>query len=139
MAPRTQKLARALATWLDNRYLDPVIGLVLPEVGDLLTTLAGLVVVASGWQEGVRLPTLARMLLNLAIDGIVGAVPVLGDLFDFVWKAHSKNAALLEAPETQTTVKDWLVLGAALLGVLVALALPIWALIALLRYLTSMA
>ena len=45
---------------------------------------------------GVPAPTLARMLLNLALDATVGAVPALGDLFDFVWKANIRNIELLE-------------------------------------------
>jgi hypothetical protein len=36
------------------------------------------------------------MALNIAIDSLVGAVPVLGDLFDFAWKSNLKNMALLE-------------------------------------------
>lgn len=45
---------------------------------------------------GVRAPTLVRMLLNLALDSTIGAIPVLGDLFDFVWKANVRNLDLLE-------------------------------------------
>ena len=36
------------------------------------------------------------MLGNVGIDFVVGAIPVLGDMFDFVWKANRKNARLLE-------------------------------------------
>ena len=45
---------------------------------------------------GVRAPTMVRMLLNLAIDSTIGSIPLLGDLFDFVWKANVKNLDLLE-------------------------------------------
>jgi hypothetical protein len=38
---------------------------------------------------------LVRMLLNIGVDTALGAVPGLGDLFDFVWKADAKNLALL--------------------------------------------
>lgn len=38
---------------------------------------------------------LARMMINLIIDALFGAVPVIGDLFDFVWKANWRSIALL--------------------------------------------
>jgi hypothetical protein len=37
------------------------------------------------------------MLANIGLDTLVGAVPVVGDVFDIVWKANQKNVALLEA------------------------------------------
>lgn len=100
--------ARTVARWLDRRYIDPILGLVIPEVGDLVTTSFGLYVVWVAWRERVPLPVIARMMLNLGIDALVGIVPILGDLFDFVFRAHSRNLALLEArlPTRKTTVGD---------------------------------
>ena len=37
------------------------------------------------------------MLSNVALDGLVGMVPIVGDLFDFAFKAQTRNLALLEA------------------------------------------
>ena len=37
-----------------------------------------------------------RMIFNVAIDSLVGVVPLVGDLFDFAWKANNMNMALLE-------------------------------------------
>ena len=94
-----------LADWLDARFripgtnwrfgLDGLIGLA-PGIGDTLTTLASLYLVAEAWRLGVGKRTLARMIANVAIDSVIGAVPVAGDLFDFVWKANRRNIALLE-------------------------------------------
>jgi hypothetical protein len=39
---------------------------------------------------------LGRMLLNAAVDALVGTVPLVGDLFDVGWKANTRNVALLE-------------------------------------------
>ena len=134
---RALKVARRVSLWLDKRYVDPILGLVLPEVGDLFTTSFGLYVVWVAWRERVPVPVLARMLLNLGIDAVVGAVPILGDLFDFVFKAHSRNLALLEArlPARRATGGDWAILGfglsLVLLGLLAAVALG-WFLIRLL-------
>ena len=46
---------------------------------------------------GVSKATLARMMGNVALDTIVGEIPLLGDMFDAGWKANTKNLALLEA------------------------------------------
>lgn len=108
--------ARRLADWMDRRYVDPLLGLLVPEVGDFVSTSFGLYVVGVAWKEGVPLPVLARMLLNLGVDALVGAIPILGDLFDFVFKAHTRNLALLEArlPARRTTAADWAILVGAI-------------------------
>ncbi len=57
------------------------------------------------WQSGASKFTLARMLGNVGIDFVVGVVPVVGDLFDFVFKANRKNMRLLEAHLTRQEAK----------------------------------
>jgi hypothetical protein len=103
-AARLRRLRR-FAHWLDDGLklpgipvrvgLDPIIGLV-PGLGDA----AGAILSAWIVVEGVRLrasrATLARMVYNIAVDAIGGVVPVVGDVFDVVWKASLKNVALLE-------------------------------------------
>jgi len=94
-----------LAYWLDAgirvpgtnmRFgLDPILGLI-PGFGDAAgAILAGWILV-----EAVRLgasrATVLRIAGNVAIDAAVGAVPLLGDIFDFAWKANLRNVALLE-------------------------------------------
>lgn len=75
--------------------LDPILGLV-PGLGDAAgAVLAGWLVVEA-WRIGVAPATIGRMVLNVALDAAVGAVPVLGDIFDFAWKANLRNVALLE-------------------------------------------
>jgi hypothetical protein len=75
--------------------LDPVLGL-LPGAGDLITALLGAYGVVVARQLGAPKHVQRRMLLNLGIDALAGSVPVLGDLFDFGFKAHVRNRALLE-------------------------------------------
>jgi hypothetical protein len=75
--------------------LDAVIGLV-PGVGD---ALSGLVAGYSLWvaaRLGAPAPVLLRVLLNIAIDSGLGAIPLAGDLFDAAWKANRRNLDLLE-------------------------------------------
>lgn len=73
---------------------DPLLGLV-PVVGDVLPALFGLYVVAEAWRLGASRSTLLRMLVNLALDAVVGSVPVVGDLFDIGYRAHRRNLDLV--------------------------------------------
>lgn len=75
--------------------IDGLIGLV-PVVGDLASSGVSVYIIAQAARAGVPLGTLARMLLNLALDTVVGAIPVLGDLFDMVFKANLRNARLMD-------------------------------------------
>jgi hypothetical protein len=74
---------------------DPIIGLI-PGFGDAAGAILAGWIVVEAIRLGVSRATLLRMAGNVAFDGLVGAVPVLGDVFDFVWKANLRNVALLE-------------------------------------------
>ena len=95
---RRADLARALAVakWTDRRFLDPIIGLVLPGLGDVLGAAAGLYIVAVGVRHGVPRSVLRRMLINLTVDCLGGVIPIVGDVFDFLNRANLRNARLLE-------------------------------------------
>ena len=102
--------------------LDALIGLV-PGVGDLAgAAVAGYIVLASV-RAGAPSAVLLRMLLNVAIDTIGGAVPVIGDLFDVGWRANTRNVALLAAhlDEPAATRRSSGVLVALVVVALVAL------------------
>ena len=74
--------------------LDALIGLV-PGIGDAVTTLLSLYIVREARALGAPRLLIARMLANVALDGVVGAVPVAGDLFDVAFRANRRNVALL--------------------------------------------
>lgn len=76
---------------------DAILGLLLPGVGDALTTSLALVIVLVAWREGVSAGLLARMLVNVAVDTLGGSVPVVGDVFDLTYRANRKNYELLKA------------------------------------------
>jgi hypothetical protein len=76
--------------------LDGLIGLI-PGVGDVATTLMASYVFAEATALGVRKRVLARMLLNTGVDTVLGAIPVVGDLFDIGFKSNAKNARLVIA------------------------------------------
>lgn len=103
--PRLKRL-RALSILLDEsiqlpfvRYrigLDPLIGLV-PGIGDFIATGLSFFLVYEGARLGLPAKVLLRMILNIAIEGILGTIPVAGDLFDAVWKSNVRNMRLIES------------------------------------------
>ena len=96
---------RWLARMMDDNFRIPGTGIrfgwdfvlgFVPGIGDVLTSALSLLIVHHAWQTGASKFTLARMLGNVAADFAIGAVPLIGDLFDFVFKANRRNARLLE-------------------------------------------
>ncbi len=96
---------RALARLMDSAVaipgtnirvgLDSVIGLI-PGVGDFAgAAMSGYIVLAAA-RLGVPTPVLVRMVANVAVDGVVGSIPLLGDLFDVGWRANLRNTDLIE-------------------------------------------
>jgi hypothetical protein len=134
---RALQVAEGLARWLDDRYLDPLLGLLLPGVGDLLSAGLGLYPVLLAWRRRAPRALLARMLLNLGADALGGAIPIAGDIWDFAFRANSRNLALLRARaagrEIRARPTDTLVVVAAVAMLLLALAIPIVLVVALVR------
>jgi hypothetical protein len=99
----TQDLER-FAHWLDSVFeipgirwrfgIDALLGL-LPGLGDTASALASIYILQAATKFGVPRITLARMTLNIGIDLLAGALPIVGDLFDLYWKANRKNVELL--------------------------------------------
>lgn len=136
----------ALARWLDYAFVLPggfrfglagIIG-VIPGIGDVFDALLSLYIVVRAIQLKIPRVTIARMLLNVGIEAAAGAVPLIGDLFDIVFKANRRNYRLLKShllqPQRQTS-HDWLFLILTLVVVMAAIALPIIGLIALAKLL----
>jgi hypothetical protein len=140
--PMSRELERlsAIADWMDRRYLDPILGLVLPGAGDTLCSLVGLYGVFTALRLRVHPVVVARMLINLALDSMIGSVPLIGWIGDFFFRAHTKNLRLLQerAPSGKAQGSDWLVVGAAALLFLFALALPIILLVLLAGWIFSL-
>ena len=134
MAPNDSlRRASALAALLDDAIripgtnirfgLDPVIGLV-PGLGDLLGGAASAYIILEAARAGASASILVRMAANVGIDTLIGALPVIGDLFDFAWKSNARNVRLLarhvDAPiETRRASTALLV---AVLGTLALIA-----------------
>jgi hypothetical protein len=106
--------------------LDAIVGLV-PGVGDTLTTIVSFYILAAGVRYRVSKVTLLRMGVNIAIDYVVGSIPLVGDLFDAAWKSNQMNVELLKRRATVSTeearrgrLSDWLFV-ALIMFLLVAL------------------
>ena len=148
--PRGLELMRRWARIFDSAFripgtqitfgLDPILGL-FPGIGDLVSPVFSLFLLWHGARLRVPKVVLARMVLNAAIDAAIGAVPVVGDLFDFAWKANAWNLALLEKhamPGQRASSGDWLfVIVCCTVVVLIAL-IPIVALYALAMWIARM-
>lgn len=131
---------RRLSTLLDDSIelpggytigLDPLIG-ILPVVGDLSSSAVSVYIVMEAVYLGVPRATVARMLGNVAVDTVVGSVPLVGPVFDAVFKANARNVALLEArlddPAAASTDRRVLwVVGAVLVAVAVGTAAAVGA------------
>lgn len=74
--------------------LDPILGLI-PGAGDLVGALLSLYVVGEAARLGTPQKLIWKMLGNVALEVVIGVIPVIGDLFDFVWKANSRNRQML--------------------------------------------
>jgi hypothetical protein len=97
---RLDKLSRLL----DNAFaipgtrfrigLDGILGLI-PGIGDATGAALSIYLIVQAARLGLPVSTLLRMVGNVALETVVGAVPIVGDIFDIVWKANIRNMALL--------------------------------------------
>jgi hypothetical protein len=101
-----QSVARleALARLMDGAFtlpgtsirfgLDGIIGLV-PVAGDVIAGLVSSYLIWEARQLGAPRWVIARMMANTFLDTTIGAIPVVGDAFDVLFRANMKNMALL--------------------------------------------
>jgi hypothetical protein len=115
---------------------DPIIGLI-PGVGDLVAPAYAAAIILTGMQLGLPRIVLVRMLLTAAADAVIGGIPVAGDLFDFAWRANSRNMALLErhvAARHVTTRGDWRFVVVVLIGLAAIVLIPFVVLMLILQW-----
>lgn len=123
---RYLQLAERLACWMDRRYVDPILGLLVPGAGDAIGAGIGLLGVFAAFRLRAHPVVIARMLLHLAVDSLLGSIPVVGAVVDFFYKAHSRNLALLrERDVRRPRPSDWLTVVAAGVLFIGALLLPL--------------
>jgi Domain of unknown function (DUF4112) len=125
-----------LSQLMDNQFRIPVLGWrfglnavidLVPEIGDVATTIVALYVLVSAVRYRVPKITLLRMGVNIAIYFVVGLIPLAGDLFAAWWKPNLRNISLLRRRATVSAAEakrgrtsDWLFV-AFIVGGLLAL------------------
>lgn len=145
---------RAIAQLFDQAFavpgtrwrfgVDALFGLI-PGLGDVVGALVG--VYALHVARRLRAPAAIQlhMLANIALDALIGTVPVLGDLFDFVFKSQTRNMALLDAwvdtphETTRRSVRGLLWVPLAVLLVFIALTIVgVWVLFLFFQWLMNL-
>ena len=139
-----------LSRWMDGLFripgtgwrfgLDAIVGLI-PGVGDTVSTLTGFYILAAGVRYRVSKVTLLRMGVNIGVDYLFGAIPVIGDIFDMAWKSNQRNVELLRRRATVSAedahsarLSDWLFVGLVMLALLALLVGSITILWFILRF-----
>jgi Domain of unknown function (DUF4112) len=136
----------ALARWLDYAFVLPggfrfglagIIGLI-PGLGDVFDGLVSLYIVIRAIQLGIPRVAITRMLVNVGIEALAGAVPLIGDLFDVVFKANRRNYRLLQehlSERPRQSANNWMFLIMVFGLVILSILLPLVGLIALAKHL----
>jgi Domain of unknown function (DUF4112) len=133
--------SRIIAYWLDEFIripgtkirigLDPIIAFV-PFIGDFLASSAGVVILIESARNGVSIPVLARMGMNMLFNTFLDVIPGIGPFFSAFFKSNTRNLHLLQQWQAgnQAAVKrgTWMLFGfVALLGALgIALWVALW-------------
>lgn len=139
---RTDEVTRVASTvrWLDDLVripgtnfgvgLDAIAGALVPVVGDVITGAVSITLLGTAVRRGVPRVVIARMFVNIAADSVIGMVPVVGDVFDLLWRSNVRNLALLERHQSElepvARKSDWLVVGAAATLVMATIAAPLF-------------
>jgi hypothetical protein len=76
--------------------LESIVGL-LPVGGDVIGILLSAYILFHAVQLRLPREVLLKMLFNILLDGVVGSIPIVGDIFDTTWKANTRNVNMLEA------------------------------------------
>jgi len=102
---RALERLRAIARLFDQAFvvpgtgwrfgIDALFGLV-PGIGDVLGAIVAVYALRVARMLRAPVAIQLHMLSNIALDALVGTVPLFGDLFDFIYKAQTRNLALLD-------------------------------------------
>jgi hypothetical protein len=131
--------AETLTRWLDDLVripgtnvgfgLDGVLGLLVPGAGDAVTGIGSLSLLLLALRRGVPSVVIARMVVNIGIDAVIGTIPVFGDVFDFGYKANRRNLELIRRhtadPLRKPTAGDYALVGLGFALAALSVLLPI--------------
>lgn len=142
---REMEIINRITALLDSQFIvpgtrfrfgiDPIIGLI-PGAGDALTLLISTVLVTLMAKHGASGRVIVLMLGNIMLDSVIGSIPVIGQIFDFFYRANERNLTLLKEHHYNGKHQGsgtWLVVS-TLLIVLLILSLFIYGMVELLRW-----
>jgi hypothetical protein len=153
-ARRSLEHLRTITTLFDQAFvlpgtkwrfgLDALFGLV-PGLGDIAGALVAVFALRVARRLNAPPAVQMHMLSNIALDALVGMVPILGDIFDFAFKAQTRNLALLDAyiatphrAARRSRRGLWLIALATLIVFATLTALGVWMLYILFHWLGSL-
>jgi len=118
--------------------LDGFIGLI-PGVGDMATAAVSAVLIARAMQSGIPKSAVMRMVINVGLDSLAGAVPFFGDIFDFAFKSNTYNLKIYREASRgeRQAARDWFFILFVSLILVVIVVIPIVGLVYLGRLLLS--
>jgi hypothetical protein len=101
---QTQRRLRRIAKLMDSQVRVPGLGLrigadavlgLVPGVGDVITGAIGAYLIYEARRLGIPRSAMLRMVGNIAFDTAIGAIPVVGDIWDFFFRANDRNMQIL--------------------------------------------
>jgi hypothetical protein len=111
LAPPVPAWAERLARLMDDALrvpgtqigvgLDAILGFVFPGLGDALCALVSLSLFVVAFQLRVPKVVMLRMLINVALDALIGSLPIVGDVLDIFYRANRKNLLILRRYEAK--------------------------------------
>ncbi len=114
---------RRLAELLDSEFKlpfgwrigwDGILGLI-PGFGDTATSMVSFYILYRAAMLGCPPSVILRMGLNVLIDNLLDVIPILGNIFDFIWKSNLKNVQLMEEylaqPHATVRTSRWVIAG----------------------------
>ena len=117
--------------------LDAVLGFFFPTLGDAATGLGSLALLLLAFQMRVPKVVVLRIVFNIAIDVLIGCIPLAGDAFDLFWRSNRRNLELLQRyernPLRRPDLADYLIVALGFVLVAAAIVLPLVLGVALLR------
>jgi hypothetical protein len=108
--------------------VDAIVGFV-PGLGDVLSGLVAVLIVARAAALGLPRVVVARMLFNVALDFVIGAIPVAGDAFDLWFKANARNVGLMRAylgDRDRSTAPEWAFFAVVVAGMVIVAGFVFW-------------
>lgn len=113
--------------------LDAIVGLLIPGMGDAMTAFGSTALLILALKKRVPGVILGRMVMNIGVDALLGAVPFVGDIFDVFFRSNRRNLELIEVHQggaAPPTRGDYAIVGVGIGLAVVSVVLPVAILLA---------